>query len=107
MNGQKSIYVKSKQVRIICINKKESLYRLLFTPTVTTFKGFIEIFKIAEQNERMPINVLGIKGNTELICRRNRVGYFRFEEDNQIAVDLKLDVEEYSTMGVKLYAYKG
>ena len=107
MNGQKSIYVKSKQVRIICINKKERLYRLLFTPTVTTFKGFIEIFKIAEQNEKMAINVLGIKNDTELICRRNRVGYFRFEEDNQISVDLKLDVEEYSTMGVKLYAYKG
>jgi len=107
MYGQKTIYVKSKQMRIFCINKKERIYRLIFAPTLTTIKGYITIQKIAEQNEKAPISVLGIKNNPDLICSGNRVGYFKFEEDKPITVDLKLDVEEYSTMGVKLYAYKG
>ena len=107
MYGQKTVYVKAKQMRIFCINKQDCIYRLLFTPTLTTIKGYIELQMIAEQNEKMPINVLDIKGNNELICSRNRVGYFKFEEDKQISVDLKLDIEEYSTMGVRLYAYKG
>lgn len=107
MYGQKTIYVKSKQMRIFCINKKEKIYRLIFTPTLTTMMGYITIQKIAEQNEKEPILVLGIKNNLDLMCSGNRVGYFKFEEDKPISVDLKLDVDEYSTMGVKLYAYKG
>ena len=69
--------------------------------------GYITIQKIAEQNEKEPISVLGIKNNPDLVCSGNRVGYFKFEEDKPISLDLKLDVDEYSTMGVKLYAYKG
>ena len=107
MYGKQTIFIKAKQIRIICINKSERIYRVLFTPTLSTSKGYIELQMIAEQNEKMPIKVLGVKNNTDLIASRNRVGYFKFEEDKQIAVDLKLDIEDYSTMGVKLYAYKG
>ncbi len=105
--GQKTISVKSKQMRIFCIDKQNHIYRLLFTPTSSSIKGYIEINRIAEQNEKMPIKVLGVKNNNELISSKSRVGYFKFIEEVQISVDLKLEIQEYSTMEVKLYAYKG
>ncbi len=106
LNGQQQIMVKAKDMRIFCINKKEQLYRLIFTPTTNSSKGYIAIQRIAEQNEKMPITIKGVKDNN-LEYTRNKIGYFEFKEDVPCRVDIFIDGEEYSTMEVKLYAYKG
>ena len=105
-NGEKLIMVKSKEIRIFCINKKERLYRLIFTPTMNSSRGYIEIQKIAEQNEKMPIEITYIK-DINLYFTKNKIGYFEFKEHQPCKVDIKISDEEYSTMEVKLYAYKG
>jgi len=104
--GEEQIMVKAKEMRIFCLNKKEQWYRLIFTPTASSIKGFIAIQKIAEQNEKMPVKIISVK-NSELEFSRNKIGYFKFEENKQVIVDFRIKGEEYSTMEVKLYAYKG
>ena len=106
MKGQELINVKAKEMRIFCISKKEQLYRLIFTPTTNSSKGYIEIYKLAEQNDKMPINIVYVKNN-ELEHSKNKIGYFTFVEDVECTVDIKINDNEYSTMEVKLYAYKG
>lgn len=106
MNGEELIQVKSKDIRIFCINKKEQIYRLIFIPTRTVNKGYIEIQRLAEQNEKMPLDIIGVMDNN-LEYKRNKVGYFEFVENQPCKVDIKIDGKEYSTMEVKLYAYKG
>lgn len=107
MYGEKTILVKAKQIRIFCVNKEKNSYRLLFSPTISSPKGYIEINRIAEQNEKMPIRITDVIQNKILEYSKNRVGYFTFEENVQISIDLNLDIKEYPTMEVKLYAYKG
>ena len=82
------------------------MYRLIFTPTTSSSKGYIAIYRLAEQNEKMSIEILGVKDPT-LECTRNKIGYFEFKDGQQCKVDFKIEGEEYSTMEVKLYAYKG
>lgn len=104
--GEELITVKAKDIRIFCINKKDQMYRLIFTPTTSSSKGYIAIYRLAEQNEKMSIEILGVKDPT-LECTRNKIGYFEFKDGQQCKVDFKIEGEEYSTMEVKLYAYKG
>ena len=104
--GEELITVKAKDIRIFCINKKEQLYRLIFTPTINSSKGYIAITKLAEQNEKMPAEIIYVK-NPDLEFTKNKIGYFEFKDDQPCKVDIKIAGEEYSTMEVKLYAYKG
>ena len=104
--GEELITVKAKDIRIFCINKKEQLYRLIFTPTINSSKGYIAITKLAEQNEKMPAEIIYVK-NPDLEFTKNKIGYFEFKEDQPCKVDIKIAGDEYSTMEVKLYAYKG
>jgi len=46
-------------------------------------------------------------GHPTLECTRNKIGYFEFKDGQPCKVDFKIEGEEYSTMEVKLYAYKG
>ncbi len=105
-SGQEQIMVKAKDLRIFCINKKEQLYRLIFTPTTSSLKGFIAISKIAEQSEKMPARIIYVK-DPNLEFTRNKIGYFEFKEGHPCKVDIKIEGEEYASMEVKLYAYKG
>ena len=90
------------------------MYRLIFTPTTSSSKGYIAIYRLAEQNEKMSIEILGVKDPT-LECTRNKIGYFEFKDGQQCKSNMsidglkytKIEGEEYSTMEVKLYAYKG
>lgn len=106
LGGEELITVKAKDIRIFCINKKDQMYRLIFTPTTSSSKGYIAIYRLAEQNEKMSMEILGVKDPT-LECTRNKIGYFEFKDGQQCKVDFKIEGEEYSTMEVKLYAYKG
>lgn len=99
--------VRSKQIRIFCIDKEKRLYKLIFYPTVDSENGFIEINRVAENDEKMSINILGYTFEKGLRIDKNRIGSFRFVKDEKLSVELILDIEEYSTMEVKLYAYKG
>lgn len=105
-NGQQVISVKAKDIRIFCLNKKEKLYRLIFTPTSSSIKGYISLYKLAEQNDRMPLEIVYVK-NPELECSNNKIAYFKFEEGVANSVDIKFEEQEYFTMEVRLYAYKG
>ena len=104
--GKQHILVKSKDIRLFCTNKKEGVYRLIFTPTVNSPKGYISIERIAEEREKMPIDVLSVS-DTNLEFIKNKIGYFEFKEGQPCKVDIQIDNEEYSAMEVKLYAYKG
>jgi len=103
--GEQLVTVKAKDMRVFCLNKKEQLYRFIFTPTTSSIKGYISLFKIAEQNDKMPVEIIYVK-DSELEFIRNKIGYFKFEDGKPCKVDVKIEGEEYSTMEVKLYAYK-
>ena len=97
--------VKSKQIRIFYL-KDSNQYKLIFYPTIDSEEGYIEINRVAENDDTMPINILGYKFDENLRIDKNRIGSFKFIKDEKIAIILDLDIDEYSTMEVKLYAYK-
>ena len=97
--------VKSKQIRIFYL-KDSNQYKLIFYPTIDSEEGYIEINRVAENDDKMPINILGYKFDENLRIDKNRIGSFKFIKDEKIAIILDLDIDEYSTMEVKLYAYK-
>ena len=82
-------------------------YKLIFYPTVDSEQGFIEVNRVAENDDKKPIAILNYKYENDLRVDKNRIGSFKFIKDEKISLILELDVEEYSTMEVKLYAYKG
>lgn len=104
--GKAPIVVKAKEIRIFCIDKKEQWYRLVCTPLISSFKGIVTIYKLAEQNEKMPIIIKAVN-NPELEFKKNKIFYFSFSEGKPFKVDFRISGHEYSTMEVKLYAYKG
>lgn len=97
--------VKSKQIRIFYL-KDSNQYKLIFYPIIDSEEGYIEINRVAENDDKMPINILGYKFDENLRIDKNRIGSFKFIKDEKIAITLDLDIDEYSTMEVKLYAYK-
>ncbi len=100
------ISVKAKTIRVICLNKNKRLYRIAFLPSMDSKKAYLEIGKIAEQNEKMPIEVVKILNET-LSFNKNRIGYFEMENGKKINIDFQITDDEYSAMEVKVYAYQG
>jgi hypothetical protein len=107
IKGKKLCLVKAKQMRIFCYNKEKQKYKLIIIPTESTKKGYIEINKVAEMSEKMPVIIIEAKsGDVNIDCYKNRIGYMEFEEDQQINLEVTILSEEYSAMEVKIYAYK-
>ena len=99
--------VKSKQIRIFSVDALNKKYKLIFYPTVDSVEGYIEINRVAEADDKTPIFIKGYQYEKDLIVDKNRLGPFEFIKDEKISLILELDIDECSTMEVKLYAYKG
>jgi len=102
--------VNFKKMRLYCNMKKEQIYTLLFTPEETTENGFLEIFKTDETNNKQNVKILDIldEGDSNgLTVNYYRIENFKFVANQQIKIILKLDIEDYCTMEVRLYGYKG
>lgn len=102
--------VNLKKMRLYCNMKKEQIYTLLFTPEETTENGFLEIFKTDETNNKQNVKILDIldEGDSNgLTVNYYRIENFKFVANQQIKIILKLDIEDYCTMEVRLYGYKG
>ncbi len=98
--------VKAKHIRIFCINKEQQTYRLIFTPTESARRGFIRIYKIAENTERENARITAVNCEQQVTFKDNYIGEFVFAEDEAIKLDLEIKGKEYSSMEVQLYAYK-
>lgn len=107
ISGKQIGLVKAKQMRIFCIDKKKQIYRLMFTPTQSSKKGYIAISKIAELSEKEPAKLLSAQSSLPLEIVRNKIGYFTFVEDEQISLDIQIEGQDYASMEVRIYAYKG
>lgn len=106
-NGKQIILVKAKHFRIFCINKNDQLYRLIFTTNETSKKAYFVINKIAELSEKEPVNILSVKGISNPVISKNKVGYVSLEEGVTQSIDIQIDEQDYCSMEVKIYAYKG
>lgn len=103
---EKDILVKAKNIRIICINKKENRYRVVFTPNESFDKAYIEIEKISEtNNETMPLNIVSAV-DSSLTVVKNTISFFQLQYGITNVIDFIIEDKEYSTMGVKIHAYK-
>ena len=100
------ITVKSKNIRVICLNKREGLYRIAFIPTESSTKAYIEVIKLAEQNEKTPMEILSVQ-RQDVIAKNNKIGYFTLQKDVVNTIDFKIAETDYSAMEVKIYAYQG
>lgn len=107
-NGKQIALVKAKHMRVFCKNKDDHVYRLLFLPAESSKKGYISINKIAELTEKEPVRILRlINATSTLQVNGNKVGYFEFDEDKMISLEFQIDEQDYCSMEVKVYAYKG
>ena len=100
------ISVKTKNIRVICLNKREGAYRISFVPTENSTKAYVEIIKLAEQNEKMPIEIVSVV-KQDITIKKNKIGYLTLQKDVVNSIDFKIAETEYSAMEVKIYAYQG
>lgn len=100
------ISVKTKNIRVICLNKREGVYRISFVPTENSTKAYVEIIKLAEQNEKMPIEIVSVV-TQDITIKKNKIGYLTLQKDVVNSIDFKIAETEYSAMEVKIYAYQG
>ena len=98
--------VKSKNIRVICLNKREGLYRIAFIPTERSTKAYIEVIKLAEQNEKTPMKIVSVL-KQDVMIKNNKIGYFTLQKDVVNTIDFKIAETDYSAMEVKIYAYQG
>ena len=100
------ITVKSKNIRVICLNKREGLYRITFIPAESSTKAYIEVVKLAEQNEKTPMQIVSVL-KQDVTIKNNKIGYFTLQKDVVNTIDFKIAETDYSAMEVKIYAYQG
>lgn len=104
-NLKSFISVKAKDIRVICLNKKSRLYRVAFVPNESSTKAYLEISKLAEQSEKMPVEILSVE--TEgLFVDKNKIKFFTLEKNSITSIEFKILEDEYSAMEVKVYAYQ-
>ena len=106
-SGKKVVLVKAKHFRIFCIDKKNQFYRLIFTPNESSKKAYLAINKIAELSEKEPVKVLSVKGIDNPTIIKNKVGYVELEDGSTKSIDVQIEGQDYCSMEVKIYAYKG
>lgn len=99
------VLVKAKDLRVICINKEKCLYRVSFVSSESSSKGYIEIDKIAEQNDKMPIEIISVNGEN-LVVDENKIKYFELVNGKRVNIEFEIKDKEYLAMEVKIYAYK-
>lgn len=105
--GKKVVLVKAKHFRIFCIDKKNQFYRLIFTPNESSKKAYLAINKVAELSEKDAVTILSVKGIDNPTIAKNKVGYIELEEGLTKAIDVQIEGQDYCSMEVKIYAYKG
>lgn len=105
--GKKVVLVKAKHFRIFCIDKKNQFYRLIFTPNESSKKAYLAINKVAELSEKDAVTILSVKGIDNPTIAKNKVGYIELEEGITKAIDIQIEGQDYCSMEVKIYAYKG
>lgn len=105
--GKKVVLVKAKHFRIFCIDKKNQFYRLIFTPNESSKKAYLAINKVAELSEKDAVTILSVKGIDNPTIAKNKVGYIELEEGITKAINIQIEGQDYCSMEVKIYAYKG
>lgn len=105
--GKKVVLVKAKHFRIFCIDKKNQFFRLIFTPNESSKKAYLAINKVAELSEKDAVTILSVKGIDNPTIAKNKVGYIELEEGLTKAIDIQIEGQDYCSMEVKIYAYKG
>ncbi len=105
--GKKVVLVKAKHFRIFCIDKKNQFYRLIFTPNESSKKAYLAINKVAELSEKEAVKILSVKGIGNPTIIKNKVGYVELEEGLTKSIDVQIEGQDYCSMEVKIYAYKG
>lgn len=105
--GKKVVLVKAKHFRIFCIDKKNQFFRLIFTPNESSKKAYLAINKVAELSEKDAVTILSVKGIDNPTIAKNKVGYIELEEGITKAIDIQIEGQDYCSMEVKIYAYKG
>jgi len=105
--GKKIVLVKAKHFRIFSIDKKNQWYRLIFTPNDTSKKAYLAVNKVAESSEKEPVTVLSTKGIDSPTIIENKIGFIELEEGVTKSIDLQIEGDDYCSMEVKIYAYKG
>lgn len=106
--GKKDINVKSKGIRIFCIDRTNQVYRFMFTPDTTYENCYIEFYKVAEFTERetLAINKIVSSSQDGVESKSNKIINLEFFENVPIVLDLQFLGKEYTTMEVKMYAHK-
>lgn len=106
-SAKQIVLINAKHFRIFCIDKKNQFYRLIFTTNESSKKAYFVINKIAELSEKEPVKILSVRGIDNPIILGNEVGYMTLEEGVTQSIDIQIEGQDYCSMEVKIYAYKG
>ena len=106
---RKKINTSKTAIRIMNLDKRKNLYRLIFTPVNTIERAQLQ-FKLSGEQSNVDVNILSAKNiNTGrgLKFEKNAINIYKVEGKKKLIVDFTIDYAENSSMEVMLYGHKG
>ena len=108
MTAQKRISViPFKRSRIICLNRKEGIYQIVFVPTVHAQNGMMDVFMVAESSHyRANLLEVDCTGNPNCYMEGNRIRGLTFVKDTPLRITVRIDYKDFCSMEVVAYGNK-
>lgn len=101
---RKLTLVGTQELKFLCINKKENLYRLFIKPQFSADNCHVKIYQLDEQGEKSSINIIEAKrNNANLIYSLNKIEIGSITKDIIESLDFKVDKKDYFSVEVEIY----
>jgi hypothetical protein len=99
--------IKAEKIRVVCENKSEGKYIIMFIPQTSASKGYLDIFLTAESgNYTAPIVSAALVSGTVLQVSDGRIKELDFIKDVPVRINIKIGYSDYCSMEVKAYGNK-
>lgn len=99
--------IRADKLRVICLDKNNGQYLILFTPHYSAENGCLELYFSAEAGKYpVPIKEITIPYSDNLEINENKIKGFLFKASEKINVQVAIDYFDYCSMEVKAYGHK-
>ena len=96
--------IKPMSIRSLARNKEAGEYTLIFTPSVSSSKGMLELFMSAE-SQNYDADIISAKCDScpEAAVSGNKITQLTFTSGKALRIDVQIDYSDYCSLEVKAY----
>lgn len=101
------VKVGAQKARIVCLNRKNGEYSIIFTPKTSVTEAYLELYLVAESgNYKADILWAAIIGKSEIETEGNKIKLDKLNAEETIRIKLKINYQDYCSMEVDAYGVK-